>query len=103
MAERRSQPCPATRVCCPVCHAPVPYAELEADGGAFFLCQRRPAGSVPCNTHFYAACSDFYCVTTEVTKAEREHMRTLPSRDERLAYLAARVAWPEGESVAKAA
>lgn len=98
MSERRTQPCPATRICCPACHRIVLGAELEADGGGFFLCHRRD-----CEAHFYAACSDFYCVTTEVTGREREYMRTLPSRADRLAYLETRVAWPDGVRLAEAA
>lgn len=97
MSERHTQPCPGTRICCPRCHTPVPYAEIP-DGEGFFLCSRRR-----CGTHFYAACAAYYCTTTEVARAEREHMRTLGTQAERLAYLATRVAWPMDELRAEAA
>jgi hypothetical protein len=89
MAERRKQDCPGTMLVCPACRRPANHFEL-LDAEGFFQCDRRA-----CRAHVYVACSAYYCTTTEVTRTEREHMRTLTSATDRLAYLATRVAWEE--------
>jgi hypothetical protein len=89
MTKRHSEPCPGTRICCPACHRPLLNTEI-VDGEGFFRCEARV-----CRTHFYAACADYFCTTTAVSLPEHQHMRTLATKADRLAYLATRVAWSD--------